>query len=338
MVIITPSKGGPDLDHLFLTEQLGPEHEAYEELCAKFKSSPQGKRIIAFHKQNALMHDDLPSMTHNQLDHVIRGEGVVYPGDYWDRIGKIMAIRAHRLELEKEKLRSMTKEEREAYLAGKDDESKNRKTKEQLRAEEDERRRLAQIERRAAAKTAFEQRMAEKLNARDIARAKSRAFLDAEAERRKGTANPVAARKFAEEQRRAEDAEIEEVNVADDADLLNVPGASESAPGDEGTVALGRDSQEEVIDSPGVDLGAFTESDRAKELGLLNRTQLREIMTTYEIADALTDSNENRVKKIIDFEFKDLAAAPLAADPAAGSDIPPAPTGQEQTPTIPLPF
>lgn len=303
MPLLNLPNGGPDYDFAFLHEQIGPDHEHYEELCRRFAGTPQGERIMAFHKQNALFRDELPSRTMNQLDSVLMQESVQYTGERFDRIGKILAIRAHRVETERQKLKGMNKEQRAVYLEKKA-EAENVKISEEQRVKTEEEQRIAdRAAVRAKRMTQFESVRLEKLRARDEQRRKNEEFLAQERDRRKGAINPVAARKLAEEKRRKEEAdENDEVNDlgADPVTGLQAPAP---APGEAGSPPGGDTTMGDSSGAPGADLGALSKSDRRDELMAMNRNSLGDVLKSYEIADSLTSTNEERITKILAYEF-----------------------------------
>ncbi len=299
--LLLPFSGGPNIDQTFLNEQIGPEDPRYAQLCERYKDTPQGARIIRFHKENAKFQDGLPSKTMSQIDSLITKESVQYTGERNDRISKITAIRANRVEQEKEKLKEMTPEEREEYLKEKDVPKEDPNAKE----EEEEKRRVAQREADRKAKlSAFEKERLKRLREREENKKKNNEFLDAEALRSSGSANPTAARKFAEAKRKKEAEETEEIVNVPDADTVNPLGASEPAPGEAGASDPGRTSLDDSHGASGADFGALTREDRKEELQGMNRDQLREMLHMHNLPEVMTMTNEDRVNKILDFEFQ----------------------------------
>ncbi|MBX4215409.1 hypothetical protein KW797_00440 [Candidatus Parcubacteria bacterium] len=306
MTTVMLGNGGPDFDYVFLSGQMAPGHQAFEELSRKYSQTPQGQRLIRFHQQNAQFKDELPARNMAQLDSIIRNEGVIYNGERDDRIGKIIIIRAHRVEAEKEKLSAMTPEERVAYLAEKTEQEKDFLSEQQRQELQEQKAAAERLIERKKKVSDFEKKRLEALEKRDQQRKANQEFLDAEQAKRSNAINPVAARKLAEEKRRKEEEEATATIVHSDADHVAGLGDSQMAPGDSIDSHMGGSNQGSVDGAPGANLeSALTREDRADELTAMQPSQLDEILVSYGLIPGSEMTTGQRIVSIIEHEFQD---------------------------------
>lgn len=200
----------PNYDFLYLNDMLGADHPAYEELTRRYEGTPEGKRINEFKKENEKYQDGLEIATHNKIDGIIRNEEVPFKGDTADRIAKIRAIRRHRSSVEEEKIRLMSKEEREKYIEEAKKEKEEMKKKMELRTHVDTEALAKKNAVRQAVRTSFEEMQYQRMIEREKNRQKNREVLEKNLETRKGKPDPIQARELAVKERERKETELAE--------------------------------------------------------------------------------------------------------------------------------
>lgn len=238
---------GPEYERLYLNDQLSEDHPEYARYHAMYKDSPAGKRLTEFKQQNKQMADGLNGKTPAQLDLIIRDESVMFTGQFDDRIGKIMAIRKHRISVEKEKIREMTPEQRKEYLAQKhQDEIRRAPSMQQISDHEKE------VQTRAARsgerQTELDKLRLKRQQQREAERAAGRAYLDEEAARR-GKVDPAALRKAAMERAEKDAEEIVQDDTETGLEGVELETGYPEASGSETTQEGGEEGHEDHEDA-----------------------------------------------------------------------------------------
>lgn len=207
----------PNLDYLYLNDMIGPEHPMYEEMKRRYATTPDGKRIEQFRRENDKYRDGLQISTHGKLDNAIRNEGVTFTGDPTDRLAKIRAIRLHRSQIEDEKVKRMTTEERAAYLAEAETKRKQdeKRAADRLKVDEESIRRREAV--RQGKRSALDEYRYKREMERKAQRDKSREFLKEDLARRTSKVNPVDARALAIKEREQKEKELADAAAENDA-------------------------------------------------------------------------------------------------------------------------
>lgn len=298
----------PNLDYLYLSDMIGPEHPMYEEMKRRYAKTPEGKRMEQFRAENIKYKDGLHIATHGKLDNFIRNENITYAGDPTDRIGKIRAIRMARSQKEDERVKHMTTEERKAYLEEADRLRIEQEKAGADRLKVDEKSVTARSAKRQAARTAFEEYKYKRDMERRASQERNRQFLKDDLARRVNKVNPVDARELAIKEREQKEKELADAAEQNDAAAKAEKDAAQKAPPKQTMVAMKKDTTITAPESTGQatkvqDAAGDRLNARREQLLAMQKPELEEIMKATGAKGGIGFTNEKRVDAILAVEF-----------------------------------